>query len=291
MRGKENRLLVFAIAMLLSIAVSAVRADDADKCWAFFAFQNSMVGVPPGDQPALLKELGYDGMEYNAPLRDIPEMLTALDAEGLKMFSVYSGANVDAGQPPYDPDLKAAIAQLNGRHILISLFVTGGVPSSADSDDRAVDVIREIADMAEASGLRVAIYPHVGMYVARVEDAVRIAKKVDRKNVGVGFNLCHFLKLDDETNLERRLTEAQPHLFTVSINGADGGDTNQFGWDRLIQTLDRGSFDVAHLLKTLKRLGFTGPVGLQSYAIPGAPRENLRRSIKAWEDLCSRAGD
>ena len=41
------------------------------------------------------------------------------------------------------------------------------------------------------------------------------------------FNLCHFLKLDDEKNLEQRLQEAMPYLFAVSINGADGGETNR----------------------------------------------------------------
>ena len=120
-------------------------------------------------------------------------------------------------------------------------------------------------------------------------------KKVDRKNVGVGFNLCHFLKLDDEKNLERRLKEAMPYLFAVSINGADGGDTNRMGWDRLIQTLDRGSFDVGRVLKTLKQLGYTGPIGLQCYGIPGDNRENLKRSMKAWRDLwpdrCGRLSD
>jgi sugar phosphate isomerase/epimerase len=130
--------------------------------------------------------------------------------------------------------------------------------------------------------LRVVLYPHVGFYVARVEDAVRLAKKVDRKNVGVSFNLCHFLKLDDEKNLELRLKEASPYLLAVSINGADGGSTQTMSWDRLIQTLDRGSFDVGHVLKSLKELGYTGPIGLQCYAIPGDCRENLKHSMDAW---------
>ena len=65
---------------------------------------------------------------------------------------------------------------------------------------------------------------------------MRLVKKVDRKNVGVTFNLCHFLKVEGEKNLERRLKEAKPHLFAVNINGADGGNTDQMGWDRLIQT-------------------------------------------------------
>ena len=88
-------------------------------------------------------------------------------------------------------------------------------------------IFREIADVAARSGLRVALYPHKGSYVERVEDAVRLAKKIDRKNLGVSFNLCHFLWVDDAKNLELRLKEARPYLMAVSINGADGGRNEQ----------------------------------------------------------------
>jgi sugar phosphate isomerase/epimerase len=258
----------------------------------FFAFDNGAgrdQNVPLEEQAKMLKELGYAGIGYTGTQR-IPEMLDSLDARGLKMFSAYVEACVDPGKPPYDPGLKTAIEQLKGRDTLIWLFVTGGTPSSSDADDRAVAIIREVAGMAERAGLRVALYPHVGMYVARVEDAVRLVKKVDRKNVGATFNLCHFLKLDDEKNLETRLKEAAPYLFIVSINGADGGQTNGMDWNRLIQTLDRGNLDVGRVLRTLTQLGYTGPIGLQCYAIPGDCRENLKHSMAGWRNLCARLG-
>ena len=84
-------------------------------------------------------------------------------------------------------------------------------------------------------------------------------KKANRQNLGVCFNLCHFLILEDGKDLERRLTAAAPHLLSVNINGADGGDTTKMGWKRLIQTLDRGSFDVGRVLRTLERLALRRP--------------------------------
>ncbi len=101
-------------------------------------------------QAKLLKELGYDGIGFTGT-QHIPEMLKALDAQGLKMFSTYVGACVDADKPPYDPGLKKCLEQLKGRDTLISLYVTGGKPSADTSDDRAVAIFREIADMAEPS--------------------------------------------------------------------------------------------------------------------------------------------
>jgi sugar phosphate isomerase/epimerase len=212
-------------------------------------------------------------------------MLKALDAKNLKMFSIYVASNVGTDGPSYDANLKQAIKDLAGRETCIWLTLQGGRPSTDEYDDQAVAVVREIAAAAADSGLRVVLYPHVGFYVARLEDGLRIAEKVDRENVGTAFNLCHFLKLDDASNLEGALQQAMPHLFLVSISGADQGDTIHMGWDRLIQTLDRGDFPMDQLLTTLERLGYGGPIGLQCYAIKGDIRDNLRRSMAAWRKL------
>jgi sugar phosphate isomerase/epimerase len=155
-------------------------------------------------------------------------------------------------------------------------------PSSPAGDDRAVEVIREIADMAAEAKLRVALYPHHAFWVERVEDAVRLAKKVDRKNVGVTFNLCHWLRVDDEKNMKSLIKSAMPHLFVVTINGADSGGKD---WKTLIQTLDRGTFNMRRFLRTLNNSGYTGPIGFQGYGIGGDAHDNLKRTIDAWRKL------
>jgi len=234
-------------------------------------------------QVEMLKELGYDGIGCTAG-KDLAEMLKEMDKNGLRLFAVYLGANIDADQPKYGPELKEAIEVLKGRNAIIWLFVLSKKykPSSPEGDAHAVEVIREIADMAADAKLRVALYPHYGFWVERVEDAVRMAKKANRKNVGVTFNLCHWLRVDDESNMESLIKSAMPHLFVVSINGADSGGKD---WKRLIQTLDRGSFDMYRFLKTLEDAGYNGPIGLQGYGIGGDAYENLERSMSAWRKL------
>ncbi len=274
------------LALFVGLGAWSAPGAEPRPAWPFFAFDNGTGGqaVPFAEQAKMLKELGYDGIAYSGTRR-IPEMLRALDSQGLKMLSIYVGANVDPGAPPYDAGLPAAIGELKGRDVQIWLFVLGKGPAGEAADQRAADIVRELAELAEPAGLRVALYPHVGFYVARVEDALRVVRRVGRKNVGVCFNLCHFLRLEDAQHLEARLAQARPHLLAVSINGADAGPPGQLGWDRLIQTLDRGTFDVGRVLKALKRLDYRGPIGLQCYAIPGDRRENLRRSIEAWRKL------
>jgi sugar phosphate isomerase/epimerase len=113
---------------------------------------------------------------------------------------------------------------------------------------------------------------------------MRVADKVDRPNVGVMFNLCHWLRVDKSRDYQSLLKQALPRLWAISINGADEQDDKP-GWARYIQPLDQGSFDVAGFLRTLKELGYTGPIGLQCYGIGGDAREHLARSLAAWRRL------
>ena len=82
------------------------RPQQNGPAYPFFAFQDGMGGVPLQEQPKLLKELGYDGMEFEGPPKQIPEMLKALDAQGLKMFSIIRGAKRRPGQAAVRPRLK-----------------------------------------------------------------------------------------------------------------------------------------------------------------------------------------
>ncbi len=272
-----------------------------DACFAekglknpLFALANGVTDEKhptPESQAAMLEELGYDGIGPSGT-QGIPEMLAALDKHDLAMHALYIGLNLDEDKPSYDPGLPDVIATLKGRETIIWLFVRSSrrKSPSAQRDPRAVEIIREVAAMADASGLRVALYPHTGFYIERVEDAVRVAKKVDRSNVGVTFNLCHWLKVGSELEMKPLMELALEHLFLVTINGADADGGPDANWDRLIQPLDAGSFDVYQFMKTLNELGYTGPVGLQCYAVPGDKYENLKRSMVAWKMISARIG-
>jgi sugar phosphate isomerase/epimerase len=132
--------------------------------------------------------------------------------------------------------------------------------------------------------VKIALYPHTADWLERVEDAIRVTQKVDRENVGVMFNLCHWLRTDKQRNYRPLIERAGTKLFAVSINGADAFDP-ETGWSRYIQSLDRGSFDMRGFLKTLRELHYTGPIGLQCYGLPGDARDHLARSMSAWRKL------
>ena len=231
----------------------------------------------------MLKELGYDGVGH-IWLDGVAERLKTLDAAGLKLYQITMTVDLTPNKPAYDARFKEVLALVKGRHVQFDLLVGGMKPSDPAGDERAVKILREMSDLARDSGSQLLLYPHVSNWIERIEDAVRVAELVDRPNVGVMFNLCHWLRVDPSRDYRSLLARAMPRLWAVSINGADVHDASP-GWDHYIQPLDRGSFDVAGLLKTLDELGYKGPIGLQCFGITGDARDHLARSMAAWRKI------
>lgn len=281
-RHRESvRLAAFLFTVVASSALApASPAAEPGLPNPFFVFSNGLGGID--DPPKVLKELGYAGVGVGG--LDVLGEVKRYEKAGLKVFNTYVGCHLDK-TPAYDPQFKKAVEELKGTDVVLWLTVLGG--KYGQEDEKAVKILREIADLAATGDLRVALYPHSGFYVATTADALRLTKKVDRKNLGATINLCHELMADQGPKLDETIREAAPYLFVVSINGADVKKPG-YSWDRLIQPLGRGDFDVGAFLGKLKAAGYRGPIGLQCYAVQGDKLENLRQSIKAWKEYSAR---
>jgi sugar phosphate isomerase/epimerase len=275
-----------AIALTLCLALLNMTKADEPAGNPFFAFcidTHDAKHRSLQQQAEMLKDLGYDGVGH-LWLDNIPERLKTLDDAGLKLYQITIVLDMTPGKQAYPPAFKDILPLLKGRHVQFDLLTNGAKPSDPSADPHAVKILREMSDLARDSGSQLLLYPHVSCWVERIEDAVRVADKVDRPNVGVMFNLCHWLRVDQQRNYKPLLQQAMPRLWAVSINGADEFDP-QPGWAHYLQPLDKGSFDVGTLLKTLKELGYQGPIGLQCYGIGGDAREHLARSMATWRKL------
>ena len=241
----------------------------------FFAFDNGLGRKSPDEQAVLLKQLGYDGIGYTGT-GNFAGRKKAFDEQGLKIFSLYVQSFVDKPDA-YEAGLLEALPQLKGTGVDLWLTLRGKAPD----DTAAVRLVREIADAAAVHGVRIALYPHKDFFVATADDALRIVKQVDRPNVGLTINLCHELAAGNAARMDAIVKASAPHLFYVSINGAD----HSGGWPELIRPLDEGKFDVAAFLKSLGAAGYKGPVGLQCFQVPGAPEDHLKRSFAKWQEI------
>jgi sugar phosphate isomerase/epimerase len=275
-------------AALFTAAATAFAADaPAATTNAFFPFCIDWHDAKKrtfAEQAVMLKELGYSGVGHIF-LDKVEERIKTLDASGLRLFQITMAVDVAPGKTPYDAArFKEVCALIKGRQVQFDLLVNGMKPSDPSGDARAVEILREMSDQARESGAQLLLYPHQNSWIERIEDSIRVADKVDRPNVGVMFNLCHWLRVDKSRDYKPLLKQAMPRLWAVSINGADDLDDKP-GWSRYIQPLDKGNFDVAGFLRTLRELGYTGPVGLQCYGIGGDVSEHLASSLAAWRAM------
>lgn len=252
----------------------------------FFAMDTSIRNL---NMAPKVKELGYDGIGWKlGSAKEINGAKEKATETGLKLFAFYSyaGATLTKTELNWAASMEEELAALEGTDAILWLPIQSRdfAFSSPEGDTVAVPALQRLADLAAARKVKIALYPHVGNWMERVQDAVRLAKQVNRPNFGVTFNLCHCLKLGDEDKIPQLLTEAAPYLFLVTINGADS-HIEKGGWDRLIQPLDQGTYDIRLLLNKLKELHYSGPIGLQGFGVKIPVPDNLTRSIEMWKKV------
>ena len=278
-RIKNNVGEIFGGALVACLFLGAMPAYSQQQAAfhpEFYPFHNGMRFNSPEEGMRLIKELGYQGVGSGKP-GDLAAYIDAAKKERLKNYSVYLGGKVNERDFSYGKDVTDSIELLKGTEALIEINLQRG-PNS--TDEQAIAMMKEIGDKAKAAGLKVVIYPHADCHVERVDHAFKIAKATGCDNVGVAFNLCHFLKVQPKDDLAATLTAVKPLLWSVSISGADSDGKD---WNTLIRPLDEGTFDTSVVIKHLRDIGFKGAIGLQCFNIRIDPKENLTRSIQAWK--------
>jgi len=286
----KNIVLVTFMVFIAGFTTAQKRALDN----TFYAFNNSirMPNAPKemDAQAAMIKKLGFDGLSGHTN-DDYFLRRAALDKAGLKMPELYWGIDMDSvGKITYKQGLKEIIQDSKGRDLVLALFfnVKFFMNNKEKGDPLLAKAIGDLADFAHPFGVKIAIYPHAGNYCETSEHSVRLAKMVKRPNVGAIFNTCHLLKVEGEVGWEQKLLSALPYLYIISINGADGGNTREMNWDRLIRPLGEGSFDTYKLVKLARDNGYKGLFGLQCYSIQQDCEEALTKSIHTWKSYQKR---
>jgi sugar phosphate isomerase/epimerase len=267
-------------ASLLAVANLDARGFDGGLPNSVFAYEFG--DISPAEQAGFARQYGFAGTVFDHA-RLIPERLRAMDDAHLQLFFLWLTVDVSHGQIKYEPGMEAAIEALQGRGTVVWIAIQG---EGTGAEERTIQAVDRISDLASRSNLRVALYPHFGFYLARFRDVVRVAERVGRSNVGVTFNLCHELRSGFEPEFPQLLDKAIPRLYGVTVNGADRQGRD---WNTLIQPLGLGDYDVAGLVRTIAKAGYRGPFGIQCYGLQGDPGVYLKQSMAAWRLVSLRA--
>jgi sugar phosphate isomerase/epimerase len=269
-------------ALVLICCANVWANDPAPKLYGLCVEMPAVPNASVASQAGLLRELGFEGVGY--PLwfgDDLDKKLRVLDQSGLDLHLAYTTVNIHPRSPAFDPRLPDTFSKLDGRPVTIAVLLQGYPPSDPRGTEPAVRILRELGDLASKSHVRISIYHHVNDWTESLLHALEVVKQVDHPCVGVNFNLCHWLKVEGNKDYRPVLQANANRIFAVTINGAQSGTDT---WtDGLIQPLDRGDFDNLELLKTLRRVGYDGPIGLMCYGIPDDTRDHLGRSMNVWK--------
>jgi len=276
------------VVVIVNLTLPCV-AQNKDFNNLFYCFGNAMnlPNAPKSfeDQAILAKKIGYQAMSGSGE-QNYFEFRKALDRVGLAMPEIYIELNLDQGIASKDSLLKKIIRDSKGRDLLITLPIVSKLYKNnpIEGDIKLVEILTPLADYAASYQVKLAIYPHYLLYCESIQHALKIATMAARPNIGIVFNLCHFLKVEAEVQIEASLTQAMPHLMMVSICGADAGNTKNMDWNKLIQPLGAGSFDTYRFVKLLKDKGYQGRIGLQCYNIKEDAATALSQSLSTWNE-------
>jgi sugar phosphate isomerase/epimerase len=263
------RRLFLLLISLSGLSSGAIAAEATAR--ALYTFQNGLRFASLGEEAEFLKGQGYMGVsQVKETGKRLAELVSTYEKAGLRVLSVY----LDGSDQAVDPELVKSLAD---RGAMIELTVLKITPTTPEA-------VRQTCEMAAKMNIRVALYPHFGFGIATMPQAMKLISKVDHPNLGVMFNLCHFLRGEDLEDIESVIGAAGKRLYAVSVSGADTGGKE---WNSLIRPLDLGTFPQERLLTALEKSGFNGTFALQCYGLQGDRRENLTRSMEAWGKLTS----
>ncbi len=241
----------------------------------------------PATQVDILAECGYGGAMLS--LKDdpgrwkmLPAYLAALKEHNMRLTAIHARFYIEDGT--YPQVIKDNLPLLKDTKVVLIPSV-GSRKKLDRKEPQAVEmtvkILREMSDDAKKYGLGgVAPYMHIGNWIETIDDNVRIAKAVDRRNVGVMFHLHHWQAVGnrDSDKLRADLINATPYLMIVVIQGTDKDKATH-------KILGEGSFDMVPLVRVLTEIGYQGPLGTMGYTQTGDVPDKLDRACKAWDKI------
>jgi sugar phosphate isomerase/epimerase len=293
-----NRIPLIALSFfLLTISnLSAQESNQATYPLGVFNFDFARLGADEISQMSELQSIGYGGMTLRVNTeKQLEELKLYQEAIGDGPFKVYAGFITIF----FDQDLAAQNAHLDNvikalkksdTKLWVILRVKGGQKVERK---QIVDFLRSAAERTKAAGVELVIYPHWSggnprnvCLIESAEDAIPYLEEVQSDNLFVSLHLCHEIMAGNGDRLDEVAAKVKPWLRLPSINGADVDAVNEAkGWKRGIQPLTMGDYDSSRLLKTLKSVGYEGPVILHTYGLQKSAANHHHTSFKRFQEM------
>jgi inosose dehydratase len=241
--------------------------------------------LTPGDTLATLGEVaaaGYEGVElFDGNLGehadDLGRLRGALDAAGLSLVGVYSGANLVFGDILGEELWRVRkacgwAAELGAEHLVIGAGAQRSEPATDADYDRLAAGLDAVAEIAEAHGMLAGYHPHMSTIAESPEQIERVFSRTPIRFVPDTGHLQ--LGGGDPVELVRRYRDRIDYVHIKDVD-ADG----------MFVPLGTGVLDVAGVMALLRDTGFDGWVTVETDGWSGDPSAGARTSREALRRL------
>ena len=220
------------------------------------------------DKFKLVKDLGFDGIEFNTPLDiSIKELLDARDKTGIEIPST---VNKDHwGKPLSDPDPAVrkytieSVAkslqetkELGGDTVLVVPGVVSDSVSYKTAYDNALDSIRKLIPYAEKTGIQIGIENVWNNLILSPIEAKDFLDKINHPLVGWYFDLGNILRYGWP---EHWLEVLGNKVFKLHVKEFSKKVMNEQGMGKGFSVeLTEGDVNWAKVMQTIKSINYQG---------------------------------
>ncbi|MFB3902922.1 MAG: sugar phosphate isomerase/epimerase family protein [Acidobacteriota bacterium] len=271
---------VFAVVSVAMTAFGTQPVQAQEKVYAY-CVELGVPGVtqrPVSELTRLVRESGFDGIGFPILVNpELDETLRASDEAGLKVYVLHVPIKFGPDGAQYDSRSRESILKLKGRPVTIVVTLGGLKPGDPEGMEPAVRALRELGDVAAQAGVRISLYNHLDTWNESVAQNIEVVRKVNHPQVGYNFNVSHWVPLEGDKDYRPLLRANADKLFCLIICGSQIGGKGQ------VLPLGQGNFDNRALLKSVREIGYKGPIGIMFYSIPGDPNDLLNQAMKTWK--------
>ncbi|MBS1751492.1 MAG: sugar phosphate isomerase/epimerase [Bacteroidetes bacterium] len=235
------------------------------------------------DKFKMLKELGYDGVEFSSPHHyDHKEILAARDKTGLLIPGVVNSEHWKSPLSSPDPAIRekcfnTVIQSLNdckmygGTTVLLVAGVVNEKISYADAYTRTQKEIRNLIPYAEKTGIKIAIENVWNNFLISPLEAARYVDEINHPLVGWYFDIGNILRYGWP---EQWIEILNKRIMKLDVKEYSRKKQNDEGlWKGFDVELMEGDNNWPVIVQALEKIGYNG---WASAEVPGGDRERLQ---------------
>ncbi|HVC92790.1 MAG TPA: sugar phosphate isomerase/epimerase family protein [Pirellulales bacterium] len=284
LRSTGAALAIATAATATGATTLAAEKPDAKKMkkavkWGMIQHEGSVL-----DKFKLLKELGYDGVELDAPSSlDKDEVLEARDTTGLPIHGVVDSVHWNDTLSHPDPEVRSRGVQAleqalrdsklyGGTTVLLVPAVVNKQVSYADAYQRSQAEIKKVLPLAGELGIKIGLENVWNNFLLSPLEEARYIDELESPQVGAYFDVGNVLRYGWPEQWIRTLGA---RIIKVDIKEFSQKKMNEEGLGKGFGVeLLEGDCDWPAVMAALRDIGYHG---WGTAEIPGGGRERLRK--------------